>query len=130
MGLPVVTSAMTACSFGLAPGTLNVIPTGPPTMFENKLVATILDNKPFVNVMPFAMCSSLANPATAALTAAALGILTPAPCTPVTAAPWAPGSPTVLVGGIPALTAASKCVCSFGGVISISFGGAITETVA
>jgi uncharacterized Zn-binding protein involved in type VI secretion len=129
MGQPVVMGAMTACSFGMAPGSLMVIPAGPPTMFENKPVATIMDFKPFVNITPFVMCTSLSNPAVAALTAAALGVLTPAPCTPVPAAPWAPGSPTVLIGGIPALTAASKCMCSFGGVISINFGGAVTETI-
>ena len=36
-----------------------------------------MDNKPFVNILTFGICS-LANPATAALTAAALGVLTPA----------------------------------------------------
>ena len=60
-----------------------------------------MDNKPFVNILPFGMCMSLANPMVAAATAAALGALTPMPCIPVTPAPWVPGSPTVLVGGMP-----------------------------
>ena len=84
---------------------------------ENKPPATITDNKPFVNMMPFGLCTSLANPMTAAQTAAALGVLTPGACTPVIPAPWMPGSPTVLIGNMPALTQTSKCFCVYGGVI-------------
>jgi uncharacterized Zn-binding protein involved in type VI secretion len=129
MGLPVVTGALLSCSFGLAPSSLTVIPTGPPVMMENKPAANIMDNKPFMNIAPFGVCNSLANPATASLTAAALGVLTPGPCVPATAAPWAPGSPTVLVGGKPALNDSSMCMCSFGGAITINFGGATTESI-
>lgn len=117
------------CSFGAAPGTLMVVPTGPPVMMENKPAANIMDNKPFVNILPFGMCMSMANPAVAGATAAALGVLTPMPCTPMTAAPWSPGSPTVMIGGKPALNNASMCNCSFGGVITISFAGATTEQI-
>jgi hypothetical protein len=129
VGLPVVMGASLTCPFGVAPSTLAVIPTGPPVLFENKPVATIMDNKPFVNIPPFGVCNSLANPATAALTAAALGVLTPGPCTPVIPAPWAPGSPTVMVGNMPALNNSSMCNCAFGGVISITYGGATTEMI-
>lgn len=128
MGQPVVTGAATMCTFGLAPGTLNVLP-DKRVMFENKPVATIMDNKPFVNITPFGLCNSLANPITAAQTSAALGVLTPGTCTPVIPAPWMPGAPTVLVGNQPALNSASKCVCAYGGSISITFGGAVTEQV-
>ncbi|MDR1268431.1 MAG: DUF4280 domain-containing protein, partial [Planctomycetaceae bacterium] len=62
------------------------------------MTATILDNKPIVNLATFGVCSSLANPMVAVATAAALGVLTPMPCIPATVAPWAPGSPTVLIG--------------------------------
>lgn len=129
MGQPVITGAVTMCTMGLAPSTLNVIPMGPPVQFENRPLGTIMDNKPFANIAPFGLCNSLMNPATAGLTAAALGVLTPGPCTPVTVAPWAPGSPTVMVGGKPALNSTSKCMCAFGGTISITFGGAVTETI-
>ena len=92
-------------------------------------MANIMDNKSFVNILPFGMCSSMANPAVAAATAAALGVLTPMPCIPVTIAPWMPGSPTILVGGMPALTAQSKLMCNWGGVIQIVFPGQVTTIV-
>ena len=106
------------CSFGAAPSTLNVLPVALVTP-----AATIADNKPGVNVPPFGMCSSAANPSVASATAAALGVLTPMPCTPVTAAPWAPGSPTVQIGGVAALNQSSKLACNWGGVIQITSPG-------
>jgi Domain of unknown function (DUF4280) len=128
VGLPVVTGAMTMCSFGLAPSTLVVLP-DKQTLVQNMPAATIMDNKPFVNVLPFGLCTSLANPITAAQTAAALGVLTPGTCTPVIPAPWVPGSPTVLVGNQPALSVQSKCMCAYGGVITITNPGVTTTTV-
>ena len=80
------------CSFGLAPSTL--IPTPKTVMTSNMMAANIMDHKPMVNIPPFGMCTSLANPTTAAATAAALGVLTPTPCIPNTPAPWVPGAPT------------------------------------
>ena len=76
-----------------------------------------------MNILPFGMCTLTANPAVAALTAAALGVLTPAPCIPATAAPWMPGNPKVLVDNFPTLTSESTCLCSYGGVISVAFAG-------
>lgn len=118
MGLAVSGGAMMACSFGAAPSSLMVLPKN--MVLNNMPLANIMDNVPFVNILPFAMCSSPANPAVAAATAAALGVLTPMPCTPMTAAPWAPGCPTVLIANMPALNNSSKLMCSFGGVIQIS----------
>lgn len=116
------------CSFGLAPGTLLAAP-GCTTLLEGRPAATIMDNKPFLNITPFTLCTSLANPITAAQTSAALGVLTPGTCTPVVPAPWVPGSPTVLIGTLPALTQASKCMCAYGGVISIAVPGPTKELV-
>lgn len=82
-----------------------------------------------VNVLPFGMCQSLANPTVAAATAAALGVLTPMPCIPVTTAPWTPGSPTVLIDGMPALNNTSKLMCVWGGVIQIIDAGQVTIQV-
>ncbi|MBK9265472.1 MAG: DUF4280 domain-containing protein [Polyangiaceae bacterium] len=109
--------AMMQCSFGAAPSSLVVLPAN--RVLQSLPIANIMDNKPFVNILPFAMCMSMANPAVASATAAAFGVLTPMPCTPMTAAPWVPGTPTVLVGNMPALDMNSKCMCSYGGVISI-----------
>lgn len=64
------------CSMGMAPGTLNVLPTNR-VSFENKPAANIQDKVPFLNISPFGLCNSLANPITASQTAAALGVLTP-----------------------------------------------------
>jgi hypothetical protein len=128
MSLPVVNGAMTMCNFGLAPGTLIVTPEKKTTV-DSMPAATILDNKPFVNVMPFGLCTSLANPITAAQTAAALGVLTPGACTPVLPAPWVPGSPTVLVGNIPALNVTSKCMCAYGGIVTVTNPGTRTASV-
>ncbi len=127
MGQQVCGGAMLACSFGLAPGTLNVLPQAGVT--TGMADASIMDNKPMVNIMPFGMCTSLANPLVAAATAAAMGVLVPMPCIPLTTAPWAPGSPTVLVGGMPALNNASKLMCMAGGVIQISMPGQATVAV-
>ena len=124
----VTTGAMLMCSFGVAPSTLNVLPTN--KTMAGTPAANIMDNKPLVNIPPFGMCMSLANPTVAAATAAALGVLTPMPCVPVIPAPWAPGSPTVLIGYMPALNNTSKCVCNWGGVISITFPGQVTTLVA
>ncbi len=119
MGQLVCAGAQCQCSFGMAPSALVVLPESM-VMGENKPAATIMDNKPMVNVMPFGMCQSPSNPTVAAATAAAMGVLTPMPCVPVTTAPWAPGSPTVLIKNKPALNNNSKLMCNWGGIIQIT----------
>lgn len=129
MGQQVVMGAMMQCSFGMTPSSLIVIPQGPPVMAGGPMAATIMDNKPIANIPPFGMCQSMANPTVAAATAAALGVLTPMPCIPMTSAPWAPGCPTVMVGGKPTLNNSSKCLCNWGGIISINVPGQFTTQV-
>jgi uncharacterized Zn-binding protein involved in type VI secretion len=119
----VVTGAMLQCSFGMAPSALSASPHqamggGPPA-------ANIMDMAPMVNIPPFAMCMSLANPQVASATSAALGVLTPQPCIPVPTGPWTPGSPTVMIGGQPALNNTSQCMCAWAGVISITSPGQV-----
>lgn len=128
MGEVAITGGAMLCSFGLAPSTLVALPTSM-VLVEGRPAADITSTMTGANIPPFGMCTSLANPAVAAATSAALGVLTPMPCTPLVAAPWAPGAPTTLVGGKPALTSGSTCVCSFGGVISLTFPGAV-QTIA
>lgn len=118
MGFQVCHGAGLQCSFGVAPAVLSVLPINR-VMVGGVPAANIMDSKPFINIAPFGMCTSLANPLVAAATTAALGVLTPQPCMPVTAAPWMPGSPTVLIANMPALNNSCKCMCSWGGVISV-----------
>jgi len=116
------------CTFGVAPSSLIVLPTNK-TMTSYVPAANIMDNKPIANIPPFGMCSSPSNPTVAAATAAALGVLTPMPCVPVIAAPWAPGSATVMLANQPALNNTSKLMCNWGGVISITVPGQMTEQI-
>lgn len=116
-----VTGAMTTCTFGMAPSTLNVI--APRAIVEGRPVATIMDIAPMVNIAPFGMCMSLSNPTVAAATAAALGVLTPMPCVPVVPAPWTPLAPQLMLAKQPALVAGASCNCAFGGVIMLGFPG-------
>ncbi len=125
MGFWVVSGAMTQCTFGAAPGTLNVLPLNK-TMVGGPPAANIMDNKPMVNVAPFGVCMSMANPMVAAATAAALGVLTPMPCIPNTAAPWVVGAPTILIGNMPALNDSSMLMCNWGGVIKVLVFGQFT----
>jgi Domain of unknown function (DUF4280) len=152
MGPHVCMGATLQCSFGLAPSTLVVLPIYPapppppmalrpmvptpvittpqaPTPVVTMPVATIADSVPLLNVLPFGMCSSIANPTVASATAAALGVLTPMPCIPVPTGPWAPGSPTVLIGGVPALNSTSKLICAWAGVISVITPGQVSVQV-
>lgn len=118
MGLGVFAGAMLQCSFGMVPSSLMVLPAS--RVLSKMPMATIMDNVPMVNILPFGMCQSLANPMVASATAAAFGVLTPMPCIPVIPAPWTPGSPTVLAGGKPCLNQSCKCMCAYGGVIQIT----------
>ncbi len=130
MSCPQVCSGATLqCSFGAAPGVLNVLPVNR-VMAGGMPAATVMDNTPILNIAPFAMCQSPSNPAVIAATAAALGVLTPMPCMPATAAPWIPGgAPTVLIGSTPALDVNATLVCMWGGMIKVVQPGQMTVLV-
>ncbi len=127
MGIQVVMGANLQCSFGAAPSVLNVLPDKMTT--ATTPVANIMDNKPMVNILPFGVCMSIANPTVASATAAAFGVLTPMPCIPNTVAPWVPGSPTVLIKNMPALNNSSKLMCMWGGVIQVLNPGQMTVQI-
>lgn len=122
-----VTGAMLKCSFGMAPSTLQVLPTARVTI-EGRPAAVITDIAPAVNIPPFGMCTSLANPTVAAATAAALGILTPMACLPTIVSPWTPMAPQTLIGGQPALVSGAICNCAWAGVVSMTMPGAVRTT--
>ena len=114
-------TALASCPMGDAPTPIIPLPgtafgpTGP--------IGTIPDCIPFLNIMPFGVCKSLANPSTAALTAAAFGVLTPGPCIPTPAGTWLPMKPTVLTPKGPIVTSDSMIICAFAGCIKIQFPG-------
>ncbi len=127
MALQVCLGAMLQCSFGAAPSSMVVLPAS--MVLTQTPDANIMDNKPIAEILPFGVCSSIANPAVAAATAAALGALTPMPCVPVIPAPWVPGAPTVLIANMPALDNNSKLMCAWGGVIQVANPGQATVMV-
>ena len=128
MGLAVCMGAMMKCSFGVAPSSLVVLPANR-VMVSNMPAANIMDNKPMVNIIPFGMCQSPANPMVIAMTAAALGVPTLAPCIPMTVAPWTPGNPVTLIGGMPGINNSSKLMCNWGGMINIASPGQTTTMI-
>jgi hypothetical protein len=125
----VVNSATLNCSKGSAPSTLVVLPVHM-MMVGDQPAANIMDHQALVNIFPFGMCRSLANPMVAAATAAAMGVLTPMPCIPNTSSPWDSGlSSTVLLSNMPALNDTSKCNCTWAGVIEITDAGQATTYI-
>ncbi len=117
MSQAVTMGATLECTCGISPAVFIVTPEK--CVQQLTSVANIMDHVPFVNIVPFGLCTSPANPAVAAATAAAMGVLTPMPCIPATATPWITGHPTVLVGNMPILTSYCSLMCSFGGCISV-----------
>ena len=129
MPMQVVNTAQLMCSQGMAPSALVVLPLNR-VMSGNQPTANIMDHKPMVNILPFGMCRSPANPVVAAATAAALGVLTPMPCIPATPAPWVPGAVTVLLGNAPSLDNTCKLMCMWAGVIQVVAPGQVTHIIA
>ena len=128
MAIQVVSGAMLKCSYGVAPSSLNVLPIN--RVMAGAPAANVMDMIPMLNIPPFGMCQSMANPMVAAATAAALGVLTPMPCIPLPAGPWSPGSPKVKIGEMKALSNNSKATCAWGGQIQILMPGQMTVMIA
>ncbi len=123
MGQFVCQTAMLQCSFGMAPSTFSVLDPMRPKLM-NMAIGNIMDNKPMVNIPPFGMCQSMANPTVASATAAAMGTLTPMPCVPVIAAPWNPGAKAKFCN-FPGLLNNAKCMCNWGGQITVTMPGPV-----
>lgn len=128
MPFHVCDGALLMCTMGIGPSTLGVLPINMVNT-SNKPAANIMDHKPFINIKPFPLCNAKLNPTVIAATAAALGTPTPSACVPNTPAPWTPGSPTVTLKFFPALNKSSQLMCMWGGSISISFEGEVTEQI-
>ncbi|MAN28786.1 MULTISPECIES: DUF4280 domain-containing protein [Mesonia] len=128
MSFEVCMGAQLSCSFGTAPAQLMVLPLNR-VLTSHMPAANIMDHIPLVNILPFAMCTSIANPTVAAATTAAFGVLTPMPCIPVVPAPWTPGNPTLMIGNQPCISNSSTCMCAWGGMISVMNAGQTTVNV-
>ncbi len=122
MSLLVAMSGNLMCSMGNAPAPIKVSSQNK-VLAEGKPAATIQDAAPTTNVGPFGMCMSLANPAVASATAAAMGTLTPQPCMPVPVGTWLPANPKVLIAGKPCLTQDCKLMCAYAGQITVTVPG-------
>jgi hypothetical protein len=125
----VCNGAILMCSFGMAPGVFTVLPINRKTTSVQPS-GTIMDIIPLANIPSFGMCTCPANPVVAAATAAALGVLTPMPCIPGTVTPWAPGSPNVTLSNIPTIEETDTLMCMWGGLITVSYAGQVTQTVS
>lgn len=122
MATYVCSGAQMKCSMGSAPSALTVLPVRT-IMLAGQPQANISDFKPMVNIAPFGLCRSLANPTVAAATASHLGVLTPMPCIPNTVAPWIGGKTDVFLKGEPALLNNCKLQCMWAGTIELTTNG-------
>lgn len=127
MPMQCCTGGTMMCTMGMAPSTFNATPKTVQT--SSMMAGNILDHAPMMNVPPFGMCMSPANPQVAAATAAAMGVLTPQPCIPNTPAPWVPGAVTVMLCNAPALDNTSQLMCVWGGVITFVNPGQVTHQI-
>ncbi|MBQ0050253.1 MAG: DUF4280 domain-containing protein [Bacteroidales bacterium] len=118
----VCATAALQCPFGTMQSKLMVGPDRT-TSIGGKPMANIMDFTPMFNIMPFGQCTSMAFPATASATAAAMGTLTPMPCIPNVVAPWVPPKANLMVNGQPALMNTCTCQCIWGGLITIQMDG-------
>ena len=73
MPMQVCMGATMMCTMGMAPSSLVVLPVNR-VLTDEVPDANIMDHIPLVNIMPFGMCISPANPMVAAATAAAMGV--------------------------------------------------------
>ena len=111
-----VMGAQLECQHGTVPSNLVVLPQRT-VILKGKLRANIGDCIPLVNVLPFGLCKSPANPAVAA----AMGA--PQPCMPACSI-WIANKKDVLIQGLPPLLEKSKALCPLGaGIITVKKSG-------
>ncbi len=114
------------CSMGDTQSDLNVTHPVNRVIMEGQPMASTMDYKPMMNIMPFGKCRSLANPTVAMATAACFGRLQPMPCVPNITSPWTVGKLDVSVKGQPALMDDCKLFCTYAGIIEIATDGQAT----
>jgi hypothetical protein len=108
----VCTGAALQCSLGTTPATFAAsgiqVSAGSP-------VGVVTEVTP-ANVPPFGLCTTPSNPQVASAHA-------PQPCVPVLISPWSPGSARVTINGVNAVDDSSQCLCTWGGVVTVSAAG-------
>lgn len=116
----VVDGATLQCSFSSEESIFKVSP-GRETYTNGQLQANTGDFKPMVNIIPFKMCSSPANPAPI------MGVDNKGRpqkvCTPIITMQWINGKENSIVEGFPALLHTSTTMCMWCGKITISDDG-------
>jgi hypothetical protein len=99
----VAAGAKLACSAGSTPSILTPTSAAPISV-EGKAIATIVDGKPFTNILPFGACA-----------------ITGAPCVPMMPGPWVPSFPVgVEAIAAPMLPFDAVLPCAVGGVIRVT----------
>ncbi len=114
------------CSFGSSSARLVVLPDRT-VWLAGQLMANIMDHQSLANIPSFGPCRTVSYPPTGSATAANHGNLTPMPCIPGTVSPWIPGKTDYLVQNAPALLKSCRCMCQWGGVITITDDGQHAE---
>ena len=109
-------TSLLKCSCGTLPSPLVVLPINGVTT-ASLPAANALDHVPFLNILPFGMCTTSGNP----MVAAAGG--SPVPCVPVTIFPWTDTATKVKIKGCPSVIDKSKLQCLWNGSISIEVSG-------
>lgn len=116
------------CMFGIVPTPLTVLPDRTVSA-ETMLMGNITDMAPLLNILPFGLCTSLANPEVLTATIAAFGVLTPMPCVPLIVDPWLTEALDVIVTEGPALDQTATIMCIWAGLIHIDEPGNFTVMV-
>ena len=112
MSKAVCTTSLLGCSCGSSPSPLMVLPVnGVSTSYLP--AANALDHLPFLNILPFGLCTTTSNPMVAATGGA------PVPCIPMTFQPWSNTASKVTIKGQPSVIDSSQVKCQWGGNITV-----------
>lgn len=122
----VCSGAVMRCTFGTSQPRLVVLPDRT-VWLAGQRMANISDHRSMANIPSFGRCRTVTYPPTGSATAAHHGHLTPMPCVPGTVTPWMPGKTDYLIQNSPALLKSCKCLCQWGGVITITDDGQHAE---
>lgn len=109
------------CSCGDNTSNYNVLPVNKVSINGNP-VGVISDTKPMINILPFGLCFSMANPTVAAATAANQGKLQKMPCVPNIVDSWSEGISHFLLNEETPCNL-SKVKCLYSGIISVMNAG-------